>query len=189
LNLGGGFGVRYTEADPVIDYRAKVGEVAGIINSCCAEFGIEVPKIMMEPGRSLVADSGITLYTVGSVKEVRNYKTYVSVDGGMTDNPRYTLYEAKYTAINASRADKKPDLTATLAGRCCESGDLIGEKMQFARPERGDILAVFTTGAYNYSMASNYNRVPRPAVVMLNSQRDYIAVRREKLEDIVMYDE
>jgi len=189
LNLGGGFGVRYTEDDPEIDYFEKIGEVAQVINSCCSEFGVETPKIMMEPGRSMVADSGVTLYTVGSVKEVKDYKTYVSVDGGMTDNPRYTLYEAKYTVINASRADKNADLTATLAGRCCESGDLIGEKMQFARPERGDILAVLTTGAYNYSMASNYNRVPRPAVVMLNSKKDYIAVQREKIEDIISLDE
>jgi len=189
LNLGGGFGVRYTEEDPAIDYKEKIGEVAQTVNSCCRELGIEIPKIMMEPGRSMVADSGITLYTVGSVKEVKDYKTYISVDGGMTDNPRYTLYEAKYTVINASHADKEPDLTATLAGKCCESGDLIGEKMKLARPERNDILAVLTTGAYNYSMASNYNRVPRPAVVMLNKERDYIAVRRETIEDIIALDE
>ena len=188
LNLGGGFGVRYTEEDPIIDYREKIGEVAEVINKCCSEFGISVPKIMMEPGRSMVADSGITLYTVGSVKEVKDYKTYVSVDGGMTDNPRYTLYEAKYTVINASHANREADLTATLAGKCCESGDLIGEKMRFARPKRNDILAVLTTGAYNYSMASNYNRAPRPAVVMLNKEMDYLAVKRETLEDLIALD-
>ena len=144
---------------------------------------------MMEPGRSLVADSGITLYTVGSVKTIPNYKTYVSVDGGMTDNPRYALYEAEYTVINASNADKPADLKAVIAGRCCESGDLIGTDIKLATPKRNDILAVLTTGAYNYSMASNYNRVCRPPVVMLTKDGEYTAVKRETLDDIISLDE
>ena len=188
LNLGGGFGVRYTENDPTVDYRARIKEIADTVNSRCDELGIDVPKIMMEPGRSLVADSGITLYTVGSVKTIPDYKTYVSVDGGMTDNPRYALYEAKYTVINASKADKTPDLKAVIAGRCCESGDLIGEDVPVATPVRGDILAVLSTGAYNYSMASNYNRVPRPPVIMLTKNGEYTAVERETLDDIIALD-
>lgn len=188
LNLGGGFGVRYTESDPTVDYRARIKEIADTVNSRCDELGIDVPKIMMEPGRSLVADSGITLYTVGSVKTIPDYKTYVSVDGGMTDNPRYALYEAKYTVINASKADKTPDLKAVIAGRCCESGDLIGEDVPVATPVRGDILAVLSTGAYNYSMASNYNRVPRPPVIMLTKNGEYTAVERETLDDIIALD-
>ena len=189
LNLGGGFGVRYTEADPVIDYRQRVKEIADTVNATAKELGVTVPKIMMEPGRSLVADSGITLYTVGSVKTIPDYKTYVSVDGGMTDNPRFALYEAEYTVINATKADKTPDLTAVIAGRCCESGDLIGTDIKLATPVRNDILAVLTTGAYNYSMASNYNRVCRPPVVMLTKDGEYTAVKRETLDDIISLDE
>ena len=189
LNLGGGLGVRYTEADPEIAYAEKIKEVAEILNSQCEKLGLPVPKILMEPGRSLVADAGMTLYTVGSVKEIKGYKNYVSIDGGMTDNPRYTLYESPYTVILADRANDEKDYTATVAGRCCESGDLIQEDVQMPKPRRGEILAVLTTGAYNYSMASNYNRVGRPPVVMLNSERDYIAVRRESLKDLCALDE
>ena len=189
LNLGGGLGVRYTEADPEIDYGEKIKEVAEILNNQCEKFGLPIPKILMEPGRSLVADAGMTLYTVGSVKEITGYKNYVSIDGGMTDNPRYTLYESPYTVVLASRANDQKDYTATVAGRCCESGDLIQENVKMPKPRRGEILAVLTTGAYNYSMASNYNRVGRPPVVMLNSKRDYIAVRRETFKDICALDE
>ena len=189
LNLGGGLGVRYTEDDPEIDYGEKIKEVAEILNTQCEKLGLPVPKILMEPGRSLVADAGMTLYTVGSVKEITGYKNYVSIDGGMTDNPRYTLYESPYTVILASRANDEKDYTATVAGRCCESGDLIQENVKIPKPARGEILAVLTTGAYNYSMASNYNRVGRPPVVMLNSERDYLAVRRETFKDICALDE
>ena len=189
LNLGGGLGVRYTEDDPEIDYGEKIKEVAEILNTQCEKLGLPVPKILMEPGRSLVADAGMTLYTVGSVKEITGYKNYVSIDGGMTDNPRYTLYESPYTVILASRANDEKDYIATVAGRCCESGDLIQENVKIPKPARGEILAVLTTGAYNYSMASNYNRVGRPPVVMLNSERDYLAVRRETFKDICALDE
>lgn len=189
LNLGGGFGVRYVESDPAIDYYEKIREVADAVNNCCKELNLPVPKIRMEPGRSIVADAGMTLYTVGTVKEISEYKNYISIDGGMTDNPRYTLYESQYTAINASKADMPADFKATLAGCCCESGDLIGEDMYFAKPKRGDIIAVLTTGAYNFSMASNYNRVARPPVVMLNEKMEYVAVRRQTYEDICALDE
>ena len=188
LNLGGGLGVRYVESEPEIDYYGELRKIAETIKKQCAELKIDMPKILTEPGRSLVGDAGITLYTVGSVKEIKGYKNYVSVGGGMTDNPRYTLYESPYTVILASRPEDKKDFTATVAGRCCESGDLIQEDVAMPRPGRGEILAVLTTGAYNYSMASNYNRIPRPPVVMLNSERDYIAVKRETLEDICRLD-
>lgn len=188
LNLGGGLGVRYVESEPEIDYYGELRKIAETIKKQCTQLQLDMPKILTEPGRSLVGDAGITLYTVGSVKEIKGYKNYVSVDGGMTDNPRYTLYESPYTVILASRPEDKKDFTATVAGRCCESGDLIQEDVAMPRPERGEILAVLTTGAYNYSMASNYNRIPRPPVVMLNSERDYIAVKRETLEDICRLD-
>ena len=188
LNLGGGFGVRYVESDPEINYEEKIKEVATAIDNQCKALGLSVPVIHMEPGRSFVADAGMTLYTVGGVKEIIGYKNYVSIDGGMADNPRYALYESDYTVILASRADQKADYNATIAGRCCESGDLIGENMLLAKPERGEILAVLTTGAYNYSMASNYNRIPRPPVVMIKDGEDYVAVKRETFEDICKLD-
>ncbi len=188
LNLGGGFGVRYTENDPEINYGEKIREVAEVLDSQCQKYGITLPQIMMEPGRSLVADAGMTLYTVGSTKEIKGYKNYVSVDGGMTDNPRFALYEAKYTVEIANKMNDLKNFTATVAGRCCESGDIIAEDVKMAKPKRGDIVAVMTTGAYNYSMASNYNRIPRPAVVMLKDKEDYVAVKRETLEDICRLD-
>ena len=184
LNLGGGFGVRYLEQHPKIDYTQKIEEISKILNIQCGFLGIDIPKIAMEPGRSIVADAGMTLYSVGSVKEITGYKNYVSVDGGMTDNPRYTLYESPYTVMLASRANTPKDFCATIAGRCCESGDILQENVMLPRPERNDILAVLTTGAYNYSMASNYNRIPRPPIVMLNQNGDYIAVKRETFADV-----
>lgn len=188
LNLGGGFGVRYLESQPTLNLDEKIGEVAAAINQKCAELEIDVPKIAMEPGRSIVADAGMTLYAVGSVKEIKGYKNYVSIDGGMTDNPRFALYESPYTVMLASRANDEPNFTATIAGRCCESGDIIQNDVTIPKPQRNEILAVLTTGAYNYSMASNYNRVARPAVVMLSDKGDYIAVKRETLEDICSLD-
>lgn len=188
LNLGGGFGVRYLESHPEINYTEKVEEISKILNIQCNFLGIDIPKIAMEPGRSIVADAGMTLYTVGSVKEITGYKNYVSVDGGMTDNPRYTLYESPYTVMLASRANKEKNFCATIAGRCCESGDILQENVMLPKPQRNDILAVLTTGAYNYSMASNYNRVPRPPIVMLNDNGDYLAVKRETFEDVCSLD-
>ena len=142
----------------------------------------------MEPGRSIVADAGLTLYTVGTVKKITGYKNYVSVDGGMTDNPRYALYGSAYTVLLADRPEAKPDLRCDVVGRCCESGDIVQPDVDLPEPRRGEILAVCTTGAYNYSMASNYNRLPRPATVMLTEDRAYVAVRRESLEDLVRND-
>ena len=188
LNLGGGFGVRYVESDPEIDYRENIKGLAGEIKAMCEKFGMAMPDILMEPGRSIVADSGVTLYTVGSVKTITGYKSYVSIDGGMTDNPRYALYESDYTALIANKAADKADFTATIAGRLCESGDLIQEDVELVRPERGDKLAVLVTGAYNYSMASNYNRLPRPPVVMVKDGGSYVAVKRETYEDLIRND-
>ena len=188
LNLGGGFGVKYLESQPALNLDEKIGEVATAINQKCDELQISVPKIAMEPGRSIVADAGMTLYTVGSVKEIKGYKSYVSIDGGMPDNPRFALYESPYTVMLASRANDKADFKATIAGRCCESGDIIQNDVLIPKPERNEILAVLTTGAYNYSMASNYNRIPRPPVVMLSDKGDYVAVKRETIEDICSLD-
>ena len=188
LNLGGGFGVKYTEYDREISYSAAIADVARIVRSFCAEHKITMPRVILEPGRSLVAAAGATLYTVGSVKEIPGFRNYVSVDGGMPDNPRYALYQSQYTALVANKATQARDYRATLAGRCCESGDLIGENMEMQKAERGDILAVLVTGAYNYSMASNYNRIPRPPVIMVKDGEARVAVKRETYEDLVRND-
>lgn len=188
LNLGGGFSVKYIESDPELDIEKCIKEVGERLNAKCCEYNIPEPIIVHEPGRSLVADAGLTLYTVGSKKDIRGFKTYVSVDGGMGDNPRYALYEAQYTATVANKCLSPKNLKCTLAGRCCESGDLIAEDIMLQDAQKGDIVAVFTTGAYNYSMASHYNRVPKPPVVMLTKEKDYVAVKRETLEDLILHD-
>ena len=188
LNLGGGLGVRYTEYDREINYEEAIRDIAAIVTGFCRENNISMPKVILEPGRSLVAAAGATLYTVGSVKEIPDFRNYISVDGGMPDNPRYALYQSQYTALIANRADAPRDYRATIAGRCCESGDLLGENMEIQKAKRGDILAVLVTGAYNYSMASNYNRLPRPPVIMVKDGKARVAVKRETYEDIVAND-
>ena len=185
LNIGGGFGVRYTENDPVSDIPARIREVADHLNAALAENDFSLDAVFMEPGRSIVADAGVTLYRTGGVKEVKGYRNYVTVDGGMTDNPRFALYRSEYTVLNASRAGEKADFECTVAGRCCESGDRIAENISMSRPERGDIIAVLTTGAYNYAMASNYNRVPRPAMVMIRNGESRLVIKRESYEDMM----
>ena len=187
LNLGGGFGVRYVESDPVISIENNIKEIAKLVHSLCEQKGINCPTILMEPGRSIVADAGMTIYTVLSVKEITGYKNYIAIDGGMTDNPRYALYGSAYTVLGANKMTKKADYVATIAGRNCESGDLIQENVSVPKMSRGDFLAVLVTGAYNYSMASNYNRVPRPAVVLLGDT-DRVVVKRESVEDVSRLD-
>lgn len=188
LNLGGGFGVRYIDAQPELDYEEFIRLVAMYIDNEVSASGIKKPTIIMEPGRSIVADSCLTLYTVGGTKEIPGFKSYASVDGGMPDNPRYALYQADYTVCLASRMNDKSDFECTIAGRCCESGDLLQENVLIPKPQRGDILAVLVTGAYNYSMASNYNRIPRPAVVGIKDGCDFEIIRRETFADLVKND-
>lgn len=188
INLGGGFGVAYTDKDPEIDYEKNISEIGARIDCLCQRYDLKKPSVFMEPGRSIVADAGVTLYTVGSVKEIEGVRTYVSIDGGMTDNPRYALYGAKYTALVANKADLPCEIVCTLAGRCCESGDMIGENMPLQKVERGDKIVVLVTGAYNYSMASNYNRVPRAAIVFVKDGTDRLVVRRESLDDLIKCD-
>ncbi|MBE6761253.1 MAG: diaminopimelate decarboxylase [Ruminococcaceae bacterium] len=188
LNLGGGFGIRYTDEDEPLPYSEFMNKVSGELKNSCNKFGIMVPKVFIEPGRSIVGPAGITLYTVGSIKTIPGIRTYVSVDGGMTDNPRYALYGAKYDAVIANKAEEPGGFVATVAGKCCESGDLIGENIKIATPETGDILAVLATGAYNYSMASNYNRIPRPAAIMVKNGEARVIIKRETFEDLISKD-
>ena len=189
LDIGGGYGVRYTADQPEIDIAANIAQVGEFMHSHAKKLGITLPEIAFEPGRSIVADAGLTVYTVGTVKNIPGYKRYVSVDGGMTDNPRYALYGSPYTIVPVAVEVPEGSPLCTVAGRCCESGDLLQENVPL--PEsmgRGDLLACLTTGAYHYSMASNYNRVPRLPVVMLDGERDYLAVRRETPEDVAALD-
>ena len=188
LDMGGGYGVRYMDGDDYVDIPAAIGRVAKHMKAYCEQLGMDLPKIFMEPGRSIAADAGLTLYSVGTIKKITGYKNYVSVDGGMTDNPRYALYGSKYTVYHANRPLDEKDLVADVVGRCCESGDTVQPNVALPEPKRGEILAVCTTGAYNYSMASNYNRVNRPAMVMVTPDKSYVAIRRESLEDIVRND-
>lgn len=188
FNIGGGYGVRYVESDPYVDIPANICKLAACIKELAEELNIPMPYILMEPGRSIVADAGMTLYTAGTVKKIPGYKNYVSIDGGMTDNPRYALYGSAYTVLLANRMEEEKNFVCDLVGRCCESGDIIQPDISIPEPDRGDIVAVCTTGAYNYSMASNYNRIPRPAVVMLRGGKSYVAVRRESFEDLTAND-
>ncbi len=188
LNLGGGFGIKYIESDDPMAYDKFMAKVSDVVHDYCSSNGLDVPRMLIEPGRSIVGAAGVTLYTIGAVKEIENVRNYVTVDGGMGDNPRYALYQSQYKAIVANRADNDEDYVATVGGKCCESGDLIGENMHIAKPVPGDILAVLSTGAYNYSMASNYNRIPRPAMVMVNGDESRIIIKRETYEDIIRND-
>ena len=188
LNLGGGYGVRYRESDGQVDIPARIGEVARRLHQQCALLDFPLPRVLMEPGRSIVADAGMTLYTVQSVKRLPGYKSYAAVDGGMGDNPRYALYQAPYTVL-AVEPGEGPAAVYDLVGRYCESGDILQPAVELpADLRRGDLVAVCTTGAYNYSMASNYNRVGRSPVVMLTKEGSYTAVRRETPEDLCALD-
>lgn len=189
FDIGGGFGVRYVDTDPHLDFDKKVKEVADTINEECNKYNLNVPAFRMEPGRHIVADSGMTLYSVGTIKKIPGYKNYVSIDGGMTDNPRYALYKSQYTCYTANKMDETPNFKADLVGRCCESGDIVMPNVMFPKSiKRDDIVAVATTGAYNYSMASNYNRIPKPAVVMIKDQKDFVVVKGETFDRLIEND-
>lgn len=188
LNLGGGFGIKYLKSDRPRPYGDYMRKVSAAVNLYSKELGIETPFILIEPGRSIVGAAGITLYTVGAVKEIPDVRTYVSVDGGMGDNPRYALYQSRYEIVCANKASEKRSRTVTVAGKCCESGDLIQEWTHIQPVEPGDILAVLSTGAYNYSMASNYNRIPRLPVIMVKDGKDRLVVKRETYEQLTECD-
>lgn len=188
LNLGGGFGILYTDEDEPVPFGDYMEPVSRAVKASAEKLGLSQPFVLIEPGRSIAGEAGTTLYTVGSVKEIPDIRTYVSVDGGMGDNPRYILYQAKYDMILANRVNEPATETVTVAGRCCESGDLLGENVPLAPAKPGDLLAVFATGAYNYSMASRYNRVGIPPVVMVKDGTSRVIVRGESLEDLVRND-
>ncbi|MBQ7670719.1 MAG: diaminopimelate decarboxylase [Clostridia bacterium] len=189
LDLGGGFGVRYLPSDPHVDIRKNIFDIADFVKDACVRLALPLPAVILEPGRSIVADAGMTLYTAGTVKKIPEFVNYVSVDGGMTDNVRFAMYKSPYTLFAANKMNEECTMTASVVGRCCESGDVIQEKVALpASVGRGDVIACLSTGAYNYSMASNYNRIPRPPVVMLKNGTSRIAVRRETYGDLASLD-
>lgn len=188
LNLGGGFGIKYTDNDNPTAYDNYMNSVSKAVHAKAEQNDLPVPFVYIEPGRSIVGEAGITLYTVGAVKTIPDVRTYVSIDGGMCDNIRYALYQSEYTVVTANKADKEADTVVTIAGKCCESGDLIQENTKIAKAEPGDTIAVLSTGAYNYSMASNYNRIPKPPIVLVNNGTDKLIVKRESYEDLIKND-
>jgi len=185
LDLGGGLGVRYLPADSPPSIEAHVTATAGRVAAFARAHDLPMPRVLLEPGRSVVAEAGVTLYTVGDRKVVPGVRTFVAVDGGMGDNPRPSLYGARYAAVVADRASTAGGERVTVAGRYCESGDVLIEEAWLPHPVAGDVLAVFATGAYNHSMASNYNRVPRPPVVFVEDAAARLVVRRETFADMV----
>jgi diaminopimelate decarboxylase len=188
VDFGGGFGIYYTEEDKPKTTEEYCSVILNKVEEVCARTGQERPILTIEPGRSIVANAGLTLYTVGSIKEIPSVRKYVSVDGGMTDNIRPALYNAKYECIVANRIQDIVDETVTISGKCCESGDILLENVKLPPVESGDILAVMTTGAYGYSMSSNYNKIPRPAVVMVKDSSARLVCRRESYEDLLRND-
>lgn len=188
LNLGGGFGIRYTAEDEPLEPSVYVKEMIETVKEMSSEAAFPLPEIWIEPGRSLIGDAGTTLYTIGSMKEVPGTRKYIAVDGGMSDNIRPALYGAKYSSLLANKADAVLTEQYTVAGKCCESGDKLIEQADLPKAEAGDILSVFCTGAYGYSMASNYNRIARPAVVFAENGEHQLVVKRETNDDLIKQD-
>ena len=188
LNLGGGFGIRYTEEDQPIPVSQYVEVIIEEVKKQSKQLEVEIPEIWIEPGRSLVGDAGTTLYSIGSRKHVPNVREYVAIDGGMNDNIRPALYQAKYEAVIANRMNDESDELVSIAGKCCESGDMLMWDVHLPKANPDDLLAMFCTGAYGYSMASHYNRLPKPAVVFVEDGEAQLVVKRETYEDIVKND-
>lgn len=185
LNMGGGFGVYDNDRDMPIDIADFIEAIMDTVKEQCSIKNIKKPKILIEPGRWIVGEAGITLYTIGSIKEIKGIRKYASVDGGMADNPRYALYNAVYRASVANKAKEPCTEIVTIAGKCCESGDILIKNLKTPALDCGDILAVYGTGAYNYSMSSNYNRLTRPALVMVKDGKSRLIIRRETYEDLL----
>lgn len=189
LNAGGGLGIKYEAKDEPSTIKELAQVIVGNIKKEAARLGLAMPKVLVEPGRSIVGNAGITAYTIGTIKEIPGVRTYISVDGGMSDNIRPMLYDAIYEALVANKGLEKSEYQVTIAGKHCESGDILIKDVELQRPEIGDILVTPATGAYGYSMASNYNRQPRPAVIMVKESKAKVIVRRESYEDLVKLDE
>lgn len=185
LDLGGGFGIYYTEGDKPKEIEEYCSVIINKADEICRKLNMNVPILSIEPGRSIVGNAGLTLYTVGAIKEIPNIRKYVSVDGGMSDNIRPALYSANYESIIANRVFDNSKEIVTVAGKCCESGDVLLNSIEMPRMETGDILAIISTGAYGHSMANNYNRIPKAAVVSVSNGISKVMCKRETYEDLL----
>ena len=188
LNLGGGLGIRYIQSDDPPSIESWVKCIANGVTKACASRGLQLPRLMCEPGRSLIASAGITLYKLGARKDIPGIRTYISVDGGMSDNPRPITYQSVYTACLADRPLELTTEKVTIAGKHCESGDVLIHDCPLPKSQAGDYLVIFSTGAYNSSMSSNYNRIPRPASVIVNNSQSVLIQKREQTEDLLRFD-
>lgn len=191
LDIGGGFGIYYSEPDPhlsYLDYADYVRAITDTLKDCINKKNIKPPRLIIEPGRSIVGEAGITLYTVGAVKDIKDVKKYLAIDGGMFENPRFALYQAKYSVVAPEKMNLSLSEKYSIAGKCCESGDLIAEDCYLPKMKKGDLIAVLSTGAYNYSMASNYNRNLIPAVIKVKNGASEYMVKGQKLEDLIKND-
>ena len=188
LNTGGGYGVKYTDEDTPKSIGYFTDAIMAKVESYCNAHELHRPTVFIEPGRFIIGEAGTTLYTVGSIKDIPGIRTYVAVDGGMTDNIRPALYQAQYQAKIVTKADQAATQTVTLCGKCCETGDILIEKCPLPAVHEDDVIAVFTTGAYNYAMASHYNKHTMPAMVLVNKDQHYKIIRRETYEDLVKFD-
>ncbi len=188
INIGGGLGVKYVESDDPPSIQEWIKVISHSLVDACKARNLELPRLMCEPGRSLVAPAGLTLYSIGSRKIIPGVKTYISVDGGMSDNPRPITYQSLYSACLVDRPKEKEYELVTIAGKHCESGDVLLKDYPLSLSNSGDILGVFSTGAYNNSMSSNYNRIPSPAAVIVNNGESELVQRRELPEDLLRYD-
>ncbi|MGP4082128.1 diaminopimelate decarboxylase [Pseudalkalibacillus sp. R45] len=188
VNLGGGFGIAHTSDETSISIENVLNILVDEVKKQVQEHDLHMPEIWIEPGRSLVGEAGTTLYTIGSEKRIPGIRNYVAVDGGMTDNLRPALYQAKYEAVVANRLEQKNMQTVSIAGKCCESGDMLIHNIELPKTSQGDILAMFCTGAYGYAMANNYNRLPRPAVVFVENEEAQLVVERESYQDLIQHD-
>ena len=185
LDLGGGFGIYYSKDDSPKETKEYCEAILNKVDNVCKEVGLKTPTLVIEPGRSIVGNTGLTLYTIGSIKNIPSIRKYVSVDGGMTDNIRPALYNAQYECIVANRVIYESKEKVTISGKCCESGDILLEGIKIPSVLSGDLLAVMSTGAYGYSMANNYNKIPRPAVVMVRDGESRVICKRESYEDMI----
>ncbi len=191
LNLGGGFGIWYAEGDAkktFKEYSSYIKTISDTLKSCINKYQIKKPFLILEPGRSIVGEAGVTLYTVGRIKKIKDVKNYLAIDGGMFENPRYALYQAKYSLVAPEKMNQKNTVKYSIAGKCCESGDIIAEDVMLPIMQEGDLLAVLSTGAYNYSMASNYNRNLIPPVVMVKNGKAEYAVKPQTYDDLLRND-
>lgn len=188
LNIGGGFGVDHLDSNNTVSFERFMEEIMMVVTEEFSKANLPLPQVYIEPGRWIAAESGITLYSIGVIKSIPDARTYCSVDGGMPDNPRPSLYDAKYKAVVINKCNEKADTVVTIAGKCCETGDILIKDINLPKLERGDFLAILATGAYNYSMSSNYNRIPRPAIVFIKDGKAELSVKRESYEDMLSLD-